>query len=517
MCRGGDDALSRLVPQVQQQCERLPGRRVLDAASTHSTYRPMSYSSRVMRVCALLALPTSAFAQSTKGPTIFSPASQVGTVNLRAAVVLADYTVKPLPLLKVVAVRNNERPDSTAIETDLEGRASMNLKVGMYTVLAKTMQPLGGRTYTWAVRIVVRPQQSQTLQLTNSNAAIDSVATTPSVVAEAKPAPQPTTPPQSVAPTPAQSATPPQVATSQPTPPKQAAPQAATPKTVAAQPTTPKAATPQPTAPKSTTPPKPTVPANTETKVVAKSQPPKPAPTPTQAPVKPLTPAPATPSNPPQAAASTPVTTAQSKPFVPASSPAPATKRTEVARRSRRTNTNGFIVGLAFDASSIRSDGLNNSTETGPGVAGLLGWGVTKNIALILDMSGAQISSVSGNYNLGHADIGARFHFVNRTAFVPFIDAGYAGRVVMMRNVTLTDTQGAVSTGTLSYMGSGIAAGGGLEYFVTPSIAFGGSYKWTTGKFTQVRFDNTAVDGLPLPEATSARFNMGFTWYPMGK
>src|SRR4029453_1784043 len=169
MCRGGDDALSRRVPQVQQQCERLPGRRVLDAASTHSTYRPMSYSSRVMRVCALLALPTSAFAQSTKGPTIFSPASQVGTVNLRAAVVLADYTVRPLPLLKVVALRN-ERPDSVLAETDLEGRTSITLKVGIYTVRARTAKPVDGRTYEWAVRVVVRPQQSQSLQLTNSNA-----------------------------------------------------------------------------------------------------------------------------------------------------------------------------------------------------------------------------------------------------------------------------------------------------------------------------------------------------------
>lgn len=460
-----------------------------------------------MRVCALLVLPTSAFAQSTKGPTVFSPAAQVGAVNLRAAVVLADYTVKPLPLLKVVAVRNSERPDSTVTETDLEGRSSMNLKVGMYTVLAKTTQPLGGHTYTWAVRIVVRPQQSQTLQLTNSNATIDSVATTPTVVAEAKP--QPTTPPQSAAPTPPQSATPPRVATSQPT----------TPKAAAQQPTTSKPAAPQPTAPKSTTPPKPTVPTVTETKAVAKSQPPQPAPTPTQSPAKPLTPAPTTPSNPPQAAPSTPVTTAQSKPVVPAptSSPAPAAKRTEVAQRPRRTNTNGFMVGLAFDASSIRSDGLNNASETGPGVAGLLGWGVTKNIALILDMSGAQISSVNGNYNLGHADIGARIHFVNRTAFVPFIDAGYAGRAVMMRNVNLADTQGNISTGTLTYMGSGVAVGGGLEYFVTRAIAFGGSYKWTTGKFTQARFENSAVDGLPLPDATSARFNMGFTWYPMGR
>ena len=103
----------------------------------------------------------------------------------------------------------------------------------------------------------------------------------------------------------------------------------------------------------------------------------------------------------------------------------------------------------------------------------MIGWGITKNIALALDASGAQISSVDGNYNLGHADIGARWHFVNRTAFVPFVDVGYAGRALMKRDVTLTDALGNTSTGTLTYMGAGLSYGGGLQYFVTPGIAFG--------------------------------------------
>ncbi len=146
----------------------------------------------------------------------------------------------------------------------------------------------------------------------------------------------------------------------------------------------------------------------------------------------------------------------------------------------------------------------------------MLGWGVMKNFAIILDMSAAQISSVNGNYALGHADIGGRFHFVNRTAFVPFVDVGYAGRVIRQGDVTLTDDLGNTSTGNLTFMGGGLSVGGGLQYFVTPSIAFGGAYKWTSGRFTQVRFNNMTVDGLQL-DATSARFNMGFSWYPMGK
>jgi len=522
----------------------------------------MSSSSRVLRVCALLALPTSAFAQSTQGPTVFSPAAQVGTVNLRAAVVLQDYSVKPLPLLKVVARRNGERPDSVGAQTDLDGRATLSLTVGMYTVRARTAKPIDGRMYEWAVKVVVRPQQSQSVELTNSNASrSDSVATTPTVVAEATPAPQPP-PPAVTQPTPPQpkaaepkateakavqpkatqpkgsqpkatqpaatqpAATQPaamQPAATQPQPaqPQAVAPQSTTPKTVAAQPSSPAAAppkattppkseTPTTTSPKSTTTPKPATPVNaappsTGEKAVAKSEPPKPSPTPV--------PAAAPPSSPPSSA---PVTIAQAAPTAPPPSAAPVAKHVDAAPRPRRrTNTSGLMLGLSFDASSIRSDDLNSTTESGPGIAGMIGWGITKNIALALDMSGAQISSVDGNYNLGHADIGARWHFVNRTAFVPFVDVGYAGRALMRRDVTLTDALGNTSTGTLTYMGAGLSYGGGLQYFVTPGIAFGGAFKWTTGRFSQVRFENLTVEDLQL-DASSARFNMGFTWYPMG-
>ena len=388
----------------------------------------MSHLTRALRACVMLALPTSVFAQSTKGPTVFSPTAQVGTVIVRAAVVLADYSVKPLPLLKVVAQRA-DRADSATAETDLQGRTSMTLRVGTYTLRAKTEQPVGGRSYAWAVRVVVRANQPQSVQLSNSNAISDSVATTPAVVAEANPAPRPAAPP-------------PQPATS-------------------------------PTA---------------TNKVVAKANPPKPAPTPLPAPA-----------------------TTQGSPFA----PSPASKSIQPAPHAR-TNTSGFMFGLSFDASSIRSDDLNSSRESGPGAAALLGWGVTKNFAIILDASGARISSLAGDYDLGHVDLGGRWHFVNRSAFVPFVEVGYAGRVATKQDAILSDEQGNTYTGDLSILGGGVSFGGGLEYFVTPGIALGGAFKWTTGQFTQVKFDNVTVDGLRV-DATSARFNMGFTWYPMGK
>ena len=35
------------------------------------------------------------------------------------------------------------------------------------------------------------------------------------------------------------------------------------------------------------------------------------------------------------------------------------------------------------------------------------------------------------------------------------------------------------------------------------------------GEFSRVQFDNVSVDGFEI-DATSARFNLGFTWFPMG-
>lgn len=404
---------------------------------------------RALSLCALLALPASAFAQSSKTPTIFSPTTQVGTVNLRAAVVLTDYTVKPLPLLRVVAMRT-DRPDSVAGETDLDGRAVMSLRVGTYTLRAKTAQPVGGRSYSWAVRVVVRPQRTEQVQLTNSNASADDSVATSVVVAAAKPAPQP----------------------------------------------------------------RPTQPVDNHNKVVPSAEPaaaqpvmqqPAPQQPPAQQPAaKPVT----------QPAPSQPTSIAASQPSPLAAAPTPPKRVAQVERR--RSNTSGLILGLSFDASSIRSDDLTRSTESGPGLAGQLGWGFTRHLALLLDASGARISSLNGDFNLAHADVSARWHFVNRSALVPFLQVGYGGRAATKPDAILSDGVGNTYTGDLSIIGSGISAGGGFEYFATSGFALGGSFTWTSGKFTRVQFDRVTVDGLDI-DATSARFNMGFTWYPMGR
>ena len=49
---------------------------------------------------------------------------------------------------------------------------------------------------------------------------------------------------------------------------------------------------------------------------------------------------------------------------------------------------------------------------------------------------------------------------------------------------------------------------------MAPNWAIGGSLKWTRGEFSQVKIDNITSDGFKW-DATTARFDLGFPWYPM--
>jgi len=483
----------------------------------------------------------------------------MGTVSVRAAVVLADYSVKPLPLLNVVA-RRTDRSDSVSAQTDLDGRVTLPLRVGTYTVRAKAAQLIAGKSYTWSVLVTVRPSRAELVQLTNTNASVDSAATTATVAAApAAPAASPAAaePTRPVATTP--KPTPPEKVVALEKPVAPAAPPASV------EPTRPVAMTPKPASEKAVaieTPvatPKKVAEAPAPTPVTAPATPPAkalataPATAPAKAPATAPAKAPATgpekalvtapakapatpPATPPAKAPASGTTRAEASPLAPptkpvavAPTPAPAPARTKpvaaaptpapaAARTQRvqpRVNTSNLLLGLSFDASSIKSAGLGPSTGTGVGLAGQLGWGVGKYFALVADASGARIGSLNGNFDLAHLDVGGRLHFVTaRRAFVPFVEGGYAWRVVR-KEVVMSDPAGNIYTGDMM-IGTGFSLGGGLQYFVVPTVAFGGAFKWTTGKFSRLQRDGLYVDGLAM-DATSTRVNMGFTWYPMGR
>ena len=364
---------------------------------------------RTLGFLASLALPPSVMAQQPRPQTVFSP-GQSGSLSIRVAVVLPDYSVKALPLIPVLA-RRTDRADSVAGRTDLDGRLTMSMPAGTYTLRAYTPQPVSGRSYMWTVSLTVRASMTEVVQLTNANATIDS-----GVVAVAPPA----------------------------------------------------AATKQPAA-------------DRERAVAAEPVAPVPAPVADVGPAAP--------------------------PFVENGS--------AIRSAPARANTSGFFLGLALNGSSIRFDNESSSIESGGGVSAQVGWGFTKNFALLVDVSGAAISSDGGDYGLGQFELAGRWHFASPSrALVPFLEAGYVGRAVVQNDVVYFDDFGNSLAGDFSLLGNAIGFGGGLQYHVSPAMALGGSLKWTVGNFTTVKLDNVSVDGLDV-KATTARLNLGFTWYPV--
>lgn len=435
---------------------------------------------RSLCACAVFALPATVAAQSTRGPTVFSPAAQAGSVSIQATVVLDNNSVVPLSRMPVI-VRRNGRADSVSGRTDSEGRLSIRAPAGVYTVYARTPQAIAGRSYSWEVPLVVKTAGSHAVELTIANARLDRV-----VAVESQPA---AATPSSVPPSgrPA----------GKPAPTGQGTPAERAPATVASPERT---KTPERTVVERPLDDRADLPSSIPASATAESKP-------ASAESKPA---------PVQPPASRPVTQA------PPTAPPPAQPTPAVGRSDRwvrpappRSNTSGFFVGLNVNGSALQSDHLPNDTESGGGGGAQIGWGLTRNLALFVDGTVARFTTTAGHYDLGHVDAGVRWHFASRArALVPFLEVAFSGRAAMEDNVQLTDDQGNTHQGDLSISGTGFSVGGGLQYFVAPTWALGGSFKWTTGQFSRVQFDKVSVDGFDI-DATSARLNFGFTWYPV--
>ena len=180
------------------------------------------------------------------------------------------------------------------------------------------------------------------------------------------------------------------------------------------------------------------------------------------------------------------------------------------------SSTKGFFIGAHVNSTGLTSDDLSDDNESGPGAGLQIGYGFTRRLALVLDGTAARIDSQGDKFTLAHFDISIRYAFTSPTRrVVPYLSAGFSGRNLGFDDVTLDSEDPSSPTGDLSLSGTGFTFGGGLQYYATPKIALGVGLKWTTGEFDTVKFDDVSVDGLGI-DATSARINLGLTWYPMG-
>jgi len=175
--------------------------------------------------------------------------------------------------------------------------------------------------------------------------------------------------------------------------------------------------------------------------------------------------------------------------------------------------TSKFFVTGALNGSAIRVAG-SSTTENGGGASLGLGYGFSPNLAAYVEGTGARIGSsdASGDYNLGHFDLGVRYHFANvGRQWIPFLDAAFTGRAAMWKDVTICAP--GCQTNDMSMSGTGFSFGGGVMYYASPKLAISANLKWTAGKFDEVKYGNTTTSGLDQ-DATTSRFGVGMVWFP---
>jgi opacity protein-like surface antigen len=177
------------------------------------------------------------------------------------------------------------------------------------------------------------------------------------------------------------------------------------------------------------------------------------------------------------------------------------------AQTPAASSTKGFFIGAHLNGSSIEVDEEEFEDDANGGGLGFqLGYGLTPQFALFVDGTAAQLED---EVMLGHIDLGVRYAFTSPTRrWVPSVEAAFTGRVLSQDDA---DIEG--ETADLEVSGGGFTFGIGLQYYTSPSLAFGAGFKWTGGEFSSVKVDNVTIEGFEI-DATSTRFNVGVTWFP---
>jgi hypothetical protein len=180
---------------------------------------------------------------------------------------------------------------------------------------------------------------------------------------------------------------------------------------------------------------------------------------------------------------------------------------------AQESTTRGFHVGIHVSGASLAVEDEDRNEAGGGGLR--VGYGLNRSFLLLLQLDGARFDDqssgeVDGDWTLGHAELGLRYHFANSLRrWVPYLQAGLGFRVV---GVDDPEVEGEV-VDEAELSGSAFTLGGGIAWHLAPTVALDLQLLWTGGEFGTLRVENVEVSGFDL-DATSTRLNLGVSWWP---
>jgi hypothetical protein len=164
---------------------------------------------------------------------------------------------------------------------------------------------------------------------------------------------------------------------------------------------------------------------------------------------------------------------------------------------------------------SVGDDFGSIDTHSGLGAGVELGYRVTPRLLAYagVDIAKQGINEVGldGDFGLTHIEAGARLSFpITGSKLMPYV-GGWVGRR------SLTTTVDDFETGAsedLSLSGLGAGASGGVQFFVSPSLALDGGVSLGVGKMGNVKVDGHKEDWGTPNNTTTTRIRFGANWYP---
>jgi len=180
---------------------------------------------------------------------------------------------------------------------------------------------------------------------------------------------------------------------------------------------------------------------------------------------------------------------------------------------AQSSTTRGFNLGIHFTGSTIKIEDGDNNNAGGGGL--WVGYGFNRTVQLFLQLDGTKFdvnnAAVEGDWTMGHADLGVRFHFANSLrSWVPYLQVATTARVVSVQNGLVNDV---AQADDVSLVGAGITLGGGIIFYFNQSLGIDLQLAWTGGEFTRIEAGSVSYNDLNL-DAQSARFNLGLSWWP---
>ena len=164
---------------------------------------------------------------------------------------------------------------------------------------------------------------------------------------------------------------------------------------------------------------------------------------------------------------------------------------------------------------SVGNDFGSIDTHSGLGAGVEVGYRVTPRLlayaGVDIAKQGINEFGLDGDFGLTHIEAGARLSFpITGSKLMPYV-GGWVGRRSL--TTTATDLETGFSS-NLSLSGLGAGASGGVQYFVSPSLALDGGVSLGIGKMGNVKQDGQKEDWGTPNNTTTTRIRFGANWYP---